>query len=194
MHVSAVEQHVGHLFGRTSASGPVHPGQMSSLDQHPSRTEVVDPTGQLDHRCDVGSIRGVDAGQDRCLEEVRGDQQCLGDQTEAIGLHGLVVEQPPAGGGNHDWIDHERRKVPGCCPLRHQPDSRCGGEHPGLDCGHSEVVQDRADLGIYDVGGHGMDGGDRDGVLCGHRRDHRCGEHSQRAHRLEVGLQARSGT
>ena len=56
-HRRPVEEDVGHLVGGVARSAGLDPGEVAALDQHPRRSELVDPAGQVGHGVDVARRR-----------------------------------------------------------------------------------------------------------------------------------------
>ena len=193
--VGAVEEHIGHLVGRRTPGRDSTPGRWPPLTRTQVGTQPVDPAGQLDHRLHVllaGRARPRPGGPPRRgsgwrpgpgARGGRGRRRCPRRRGE------------PAGRGHHDRIDDQPGRSPAAARSADQPRRwPVVASRPVLTARTAKSSRTVAIWASTSVGGQVVDRGDLGGVLGGDGGDHGGGEDAERAHGLEVGLDAGPGT
>jgi hypothetical protein len=156
---------------------------MSARDQRCSRAHRDQAFRQS------GPVLGRLTGQGLGFGKIGGYHRGQREQARGQGSDRFGEQQPAAGAGHHDRIDHQRQ-VARRQRVGHGLDQRRGEQHAGLDGIGPDVIQHGVDLRPHEGRRQLVDGGHAQGVLRGERDDRRHAVRAAAGERLEVGLDA----
>ena len=141
-----------------------------------------------------GGVGDGQAGKDLGLRDVGRDDLCQREQLLREGLHGVVPQQPGAGGGHHHRVHHDVFCLIEAQPLGDGADERCRGDHADLHGVGVDVGEHGVQLSGQKLRRRLKDAGHTGGVLCGQGRDGTHGKDAVGRHGLDVGLDAGTAT
>ena len=113
--------------GASAGDGGLHPGEVTALDQDPGRSEPVDGRRARSAMASTSPTgRGWDAGQQGRLPQVGRDHQGVRQQGSPVGVDAPVVQEDPAGGGDHHRVHHQPGQPTGAGQPSHLVDDGGG--------------------------------------------------------------------
>ena len=175
------DQHIRHHFRV----------EMPALHQRCHSAELQQPvTGALH----LGGVTNFEARQDRRFIEVRGDECREREQTFPNDRFGGGIEEPVAGGSDHDGIADISTPLVSADRIGDLAHQRRGGEHPGFHRCRRQILGNRIELRGDHAVGYRMHGAHAASILRCQCDDDTGTEHAELMKRLEVGLDAGTAT
>src|SRR5262249_24913531 len=143
-------------------------GEVASFDDDEAGAAAPQVEGGRHHPVDSADAAAEEQGG---LSHVGGDYQCLGEQPVDVDALGTLLEERITTRAHEYRVDDEVREVAELGSQGHGGSHGAAGEHPPLDRTHIEVGQHGGDLGVEEVGGRHVGGGDSRSVLGGEGGD-----------------------